>query len=251
MRVLRRTLKIAGCILLGVVLLLGGEVVYALTRDYSLNAPERPVRGEFGDPGLPRLKFVVLGDSTSVGVGTTPDNSYPWLLASWLGDRFHVSLEVVGFGGATTADVADEQVDRAIALQPDLVLVEIGANDTTHLTPLRKVQDKIATALDRMQAEGIALVVAGPPNMGTSPVMPEPLRTVSGWRGAAVGRRIENEVRKRDIPYIDLAGGTRNEFRGNPEKYYSADWFHPGAGGYRLWAEVMYPTVRRQAEELL
>lgn len=250
-RILRKTLKLAGFTVLGFVLLLVGEGIYAYTRDYPLNDPEQPIKGEFGDPSLPRLRFVVLGDSTSVGVGTTPENSYPWLLAKALSDKFHVELEVVGKGGAVTADVADNQVDKALALDPDLVLVEIGANDTTHVTPLSRVQSKIAEALDRLEESGAAVVVAGPPNMGTSPTMPQPLRTISGWRGNAVGRRIEQEARKRDIPYIDLAGGTRDEFRDDPEKYYSVDWFHPGAGGYKLWAEVMLPTVRAEAERLL
>ena len=248
---LRKTLKITGFTILGIVLLLAGEGIYAYTRDYPLNDPEQPVSGKFGDPSLPRLKFVVLGDSTSVGVGTTPENSYPWLLATWLSDRFHVELDVVGVGGAVTADLKNIQVEKALALDPDLILVEIGANDTTHGTPLRKVEADIEEALDRLLKSGAELVVAGPPNMGTSPVMPQPLRMVSGWRGDAVGRRIEEAARERDLPYIDLAGGTRDEFRDNPVKYYSEDWFHPGAGGYKLWAEVMYPTVRAAAERRL
>lgn len=251
MRILRTGLKVAGLTILGVFVLLAGQAVYALTREYPLNDPEQPVRGVLGDPSLPRLRFVVLGDSTSVGVGTTPENSYPWLLAERLSDIYHVELEVVGFGGATTADLADTQVDRALALDPDLVLVEIGANDTTHATPLRRVESKIAEALDRLQETGAGLVVAGPPHMGTSPVMPQPLRTISGWRGAAVGERIERQARERGIRYVDLAGGTRDAFVENPVKHYSVDWFHPGTGGYELWADVMYPAVRAEAEDLL
>jgi lysophospholipase L1-like esterase len=250
-RTLRKTLKIAGFTVLGFLLLLVGEGVYAYTRDYPLHDPAQPIKGKFGNPTLPRLRFVVLGDSTSVGVGTTPENSFPWLLATELSDKFHVELEVVGVGGAVTADLADKQVDKALALDPDLILVEIGANDTTHGTPLRKVQSKIGEALDRLEKSGASLVVAGPPNMGTSPTMPQPLRAISGLRGNAVGRRIEEEARKRDLPYIDLAAGTRDEFRNNPVKYYSVDWFHPGAGGYKLWAEVMLPTVRAEAERRL
>jgi lysophospholipase L1-like esterase len=250
-RTLRRTLKLAGITVLGFLLLLVGEGVYAYTRDYPLHDPEQPIRGKFGDPALPRLRFVVLGDSTSVGVGTTPEHSYPWLLATELGHKFHVELGVVGVGGAVTADVADKQVDKALALDPDLILVEVGANDTTHGTPLRKVQSKMAEALERLQNTGAGLVVAGPPNMGTSPTMPQPLRAISGLRGEAVGRRIELEARKRHLPFIDLAAGTRDEFRDNPVKYYSEDWFHPGTGGYTLWAEVMLPAVRAEAERRL
>lgn len=232
---------------MGVVVLLGGEVAYTLSRDFPLVDPPQAIHGKFGDPSLPPLKFVVLGDSTSVGVGTSPENSFPWLLATRLGEKFFVTLDVVGVGGATTKDLPG-QVDKALALQPDLILVEIGANDTTHIVPLRKVEKSIKEALDELQASGVKLVVAGPPHMGTSPAFPQPLRMVSGWRGAAVGRRIEEAANERKIPYIDLAGGTEDQFRNDPEAYYSVDWFHPGAGGYKLWAEVMYPTVLAEAE---
>lgn len=242
-----RFLKIAGGLLAGAVLLLIGQAVYAFTRDYPLTDPEQPVRGEFGDPQNPVLRLVVLGDSTSVGVGTSPQNSYPWWLATWLGESYHVVLEVVGVGGARTSDVADRQVAQALALRPDLILVSIGANDTTHVTPLRRVRSKIADALDRLQESGAGLVVIGPPHMGTSPVMPRPLRDLSGWRGGAVGRVIEQEARSRDIRFVDLATPTRGPFLTEPDKHYSSDWFHPGPEGYRLWAEVMFPAVLEEA----
>lgn len=219
-----------------------------MTREFPLQDPPQPIKGEFGDPSLPNLRLVVLGDSTATGVGTSPDKSFPWLLSSWLGQKFHVTLEVVAVGGATSRNVAERQVDRALALRPDLMLLEIGANDTTHGTKLGTVQRHIASALDRMKASGAKVVVAGPPYMGTSPVIPQPLRSISGSRGTAIGKRIEAEARKREIAYIDLASGTREEFTNDPEKYYSTDWFHPGAGGYQLWAEVMFPTVLRVAE---
>lgn len=232
---------------MGVIVLLGGEAVYTLNRNFPLVDPPQPIHGEFGDPSLPPLRFVVVGDSTSVGVGTSPENSFPWLLATRLGEKFRVTLDVVGFGGAMTRDLPG-QVEKALALQPDLVLIEIGANDTTHIVRLGKVEDNIEAALDKLQASGVKLVVAGPPHMGTSPAFPQPLRMVSGWRGSAVGRRIEQAAVERNIPYIDLAGGTEEQFREDPEAYYSVDWFHPGAGGYKLWAEVMYPTVLEVAE---
>lgn len=231
----------------GVVILLGAQVLFALRRDYSLRGPEQPIRGDFGDPSFPKLTFVVLGDSTSVGVGTTPENSYPVLLAKWLGQSFRVRLEVVGAGGATTTDVAERQVKPALALNPDLILVEVGANDTTHVTPLGVVRAEMGKALDALGGGGRTLVVAGPPHMGTSPAIPRPLRTVTGWRGAAVRRTIESEVRKRGLPYIDLSAGTYRQFAGDAPRYYSADWFHPGTAGYKLWAQVMFPQVLEAA----
>lgn len=245
--VLLKVVKSFGLVLAGAVVLLIAEVVYTLKRDFPLTDPEQPVAGEFGDPTEEKLKFVVLGDSTTVGVGTTAENSFPWLLARWLAANFHVTLEVVGFGGATTADLGS-QVDKALHLDPDLILIEIGANDTTHLTPIIRVRKNIAGALDRLSKSDANVVVAGPPHMGTSPIFLEPLRTLTGLRGDMVRRAIEDEANKRGLPYVDLAAGTREAFETEPDKYYSSDWFHPGAGGYKLWAEVMYPTVLKAAQ---
>jgi lysophospholipase L1-like esterase len=132
-------------------------------------------------------------------------------------------------------------------MNPDLVLIEIGGNDVTHLSPIRTVRRQMGSALDRLRAQGVHVVVSGPPHMGTSRAFPQPLRALSGWRGQAVRRAIEAQVRQRKIDYIDLSAGTHEQFRRHPLKYYSEDWFHPGPGGYRLWAEVMYPTVLRAA----
>lgn len=244
---LRNSAKVAAGLVATFVLVLAGEVVYTLRRDFPLNDPEQPVAGEFGKPGAPELKFVVIGDSSSVGVGTTPEKSYPWLLSSWLGEQFHVTLNVVGFGGATTADVERTQVDAALALEPDLVLVEIGANDTTHLTPIPLVRRNISGALRRLAAGDAEVVVIGPPHMGTSPAFVEPLRSLTGLRGTMVKKAIEEEAEKLDLPFVDLAAGTRRAFENEPEEHYSSDWFHPGAAGYKLWAEVMYPAVLQAA----
>jgi lysophospholipase L1-like esterase len=231
----------------GFALLIGAEVILALTRDYPLVGPERRIRGTFGDASSPALKFVVLGDSTAVGVGTTPEQSFSWLLGEWLGQRLHVDLEVLGVSGATTRDVNQLQVPEALEMKPDLVLIEIGGNDVTHLSTIHTVRSQMGRALDRLKARGIHVVVAGPPHMGTSRAFAQPLRALSGWRGKAVRRAIESQARQRGVDYVDLSAGTHQQFQRYPLKYYSQDWFHPGAGGYKLWATVMYPTVLKAA----
>jgi lysophospholipase L1-like esterase len=247
LKLIGAALKVGALLVAGFVLLIGAEILLVIRREFPLNDPEQPVSGEFGNGTLPRLRFVVLGDSTSVGVGTTPDKSFPWLLASRLGERFNVALEVVGFGGATTKDLADHQVSKAIALKPDLVLVEIGANDTTHASLPWTVRSKIGESLDRLIDTKATVVVAGPPDMGKSPVMAQPLKALAGLLSDNVTKIIETETRKRKLPYIDLARGIGNEELPPGFRYYSSDNFHPGEGGYGLWAKVMYPTVLEAA----
>lgn len=242
-----KILKFGAILLAGTAVVIIVELVLVLRRDFPLMDPEQPIRGEFGDPSFPPLRFVVLGDSTSVGVGTTPDKSFPWLLAQRLGSRYRVKLDVVGFGGATTGDVVDVQVQKAIELKPDLMLVEIGANDTTHVRMPWVTRRDFGRALDRLMATDAALVVAGPPDMGNLPILAQPLRALSGIQGDNVMRIIEGQTRKRNLPYIDLAGGI-DALNIPPDfPYYSVDSFHPGAG-YRLWAQVMYPAVSKAAD---
>jgi lysophospholipase L1-like esterase len=242
-----RVLKLGALIIGGFVLLIGAEVLLIFRRDFPLADPEGPIRGEFGDTGLPTLRFVVLGDSTSVGVGTTPDKSFPWVLATRLSERFHVILEVVGKGGATVRDLAEEQVPKALALKPDLILVEAGANDTTHVTPPWVVRSRFSEALDRLMEVGVPLVVAGPPDMGAISFMAQPLRALAGLQSDKVTSIIESEAERRGLPYVDLQGGVRNAKLPPGFRYYSSDEFHPGEGGYGLWAEVMYPAVLEAA----
>lgn len=240
-------MRILGAVVGGALLLIGIEVFLAFRRDYFVEGPEEPITGTFGHPSSPSLRFVVVGDSTSVGVGAQPQESFPWILAKRLAEKFEVELHVVGVSGARITDAASDQVPAAIALKPDLVLIEIGANDATHLTSSKTVRTKMTQMLDAFGKAKIPVVVAGPPDMGTTRAFAEPLRTLSGYSGAKVQRAIEKIVHPRGIPFVDLAAGTGPAFDADPNRYYSTDLFHPSAEGYALWAEVIFPTVDESA----
>lgn len=74
-------------------------------------------------------RYVALGDSFSAG---TDDGSAPWpeLLTRGLNARGEpVELHNFASVGATTAEVLENQLERALALQPGLVSLVCGAND--------------------------------------------------------------------------------------------------------------------------
>lgn len=237
--------------LAGAAALLATEVLFTLRRDYFYEAPFPPLRGvTFGEAGAPRLNFVVIGDSTSVGVGASkPEETFPWLLAERLAGQFRVCLDVVGFSGARMADAAGIQTPEAVALDPDLVLVGIGGNDATHLTSISRVRAELARMLDDLGRTGASVVVVGPGEMRGVLAIPQPLRTLTVWSARRVGRVIREETRRRRLPLVDLAGLTGEAFRRAPHRYYSKDLFHPGAEGYALWADAMAPTVLAAAED--
>jgi len=235
-------------VLAGALVLIGTELFLALRRDYIKKDPAGQIKGVFGQGSDPPLRFVVLGDSTSVGLGTTPDHSFPWVLAQRLGEHFKTELTVLGRSGAVTADVADLQTPQAVALKPDLVLIEIGANDATHATRITSVRTKMEKSLDALIATGATVVVAGPPDMGTSRAFAEPLRSLSGFNGRRVGRAIEAAAAARRLSFIELAQATAKYFEDEPQRHYGSDGFHPSAAGYARWADAMFPKLLKAAE---
>jgi lysophospholipase L1-like esterase len=230
-------------------LLLVVEVGLALTRDYLPTTPALTLGGTFGpDDGRP-LRFVVLGDSTAAGLGAgSPEHAYATVLSERLGDQgYRVRLRAYGLSGARVKDVLEEQVPLAEAVSPDLVFVGIGANDSTHLTSLSSVERDMGAALDRLVATGAAVVVAGPPDMRAHAWL-EPLRSLVGWRGRQIAEAIEGAARERDLHIVPLAALAGPYFASNPEDAYASDNFHPGPGGYRAWADAIYPVLLEALE---
>jgi lysophospholipase L1-like esterase len=229
-----------------VVVILGGEVLAAVRRDYLPTEPALEISGEFGPHSGSKLRLVVLGDSTAAGVGAgTSRQAYPTLLARRLArEGRRVRLTGLGVSGARVADVLDEQAPAATALSPDLIFVGIGANDTIHLTPLREVAVDMGRAIDLLLESGATVVVAGAPDMRAEAFW-EPLRSIAGWRGRRVADVIEEEARRRGVAIVPLAERTGPFFGGDPDEHYSADLFHPSPGGYERWADAIYPVLER------
>lgn len=200
--------------------------------------------GNFGPPDGKPLRFVVLGDSTAAGLGAgSPEHAYATVLSERLGnDGYRVELIAFGVSGARTRDVAEEQVSLAVDANPDLVFVGIGANDSTHLTSLSDVERYMDQALTELRRSGATIVVAGPPDMRAHAWL-EPLRSIVGWRGRQVAARIEAVARSHGVATVPLAEQAGPYFAAKPEEAYGADDFHPGPGGYRAWADAIYPVL--------
>lgn len=224
----------------------GFEVWHALTRDYLPTEPALELGGTFGPPEGPRMRFVVLGDSTAAGLGAgSPEHAYATVLAERLGrDGYRVDLVAHGVSGARVADVRYEQAALAVAAEPDLVFVGIGANDSTHLTSLGDIERDMDAALTQLVATGAVVVVAGPPDMRAAAWL-EPLRSLVGWRGRRVAAVIATTAARHEVEVVDLAAETGPYFASNPEDAYASDDFHPGPGGYRAWADAIYPVLHR------
>ncbi len=215
-----------------------------MRREFLPTEPAYTIGGTFGPPDGAPLRFVVLGDSTAAGLGASdPRYSYAARLSEMLAaDGFRVEMTGVGFSGATVADVLEGQVDRALALDPDLIFVGIGANDATHLTTLYSFGRDLGAVYDKLGASGATVVGSGIPDMRAKAFL-EPLRSIVGWRGRELSDVVEREANERSIPVVPLAARTAAFFVDDPDAAYASDLFHPGDGGYAAWARAIYPVL--------
>ena len=241
---IRRTvvglLSVLGC----VAILIVAELVLAVRRAYLPTEPAMELGGAFGPSGGKPLRFVVLGDSTAAGLGaTSPRTAYPTLLANRLAEGgFRVELVALGVSGARVADVLHEQIPRAVACDPDIVFVGIGANDAIHVTPLVKVRRDMTELVRTLKGTGAAVVVAGAPDMRAA-AWHEPLRSLAGIRGRQVAAAVRAAGQREDVAVVPLAELARPYFAEGHSDAYGGDDLHPGDGGYRAWAEAIYPHL--------
>ena len=81
-----------------------------------------------------RLRFVALGDSTTVGIGDAVPRSgwrgWSRLLAAELARKHRLSYTNVAVAGATSRSVRADQLPATLRLRPQLASVIVGVNDT-------------------------------------------------------------------------------------------------------------------------
>ena len=112
-------------------------------------------------------RYVALGDSFTEGVGD-PDPTRPNGLRGWA-DRVAEELakQVDGFGYANLAirgrkldQIIDEQLEPALALDPDLVSIYAGANDILRpAVDIDRLVTRYGEAIGRLRENGATVVV--------------------------------------------------------------------------------------------
>jgi acyl-CoA thioesterase I len=114
-------------------------------------------------------RILAFGDSLTAGLGLSPEQAFPARLQARLAaDGVQVQVLNGGVSGDTTADGV-ARLDWALADHPDVVLVELGANDA-----LRGIDPKLSYAnldkiLARLKASGARVMLLGmaaPANWG-------------------------------------------------------------------------------------
>ena len=199
------------------------------------------------DPNA-ELVYVALGDSTVEGIGASShDANYVSRLHARLRERYPNARVVnLGVGGATSQNVIARQLDRAVALKPQLLTLSVGPNDITSRVAVKTYADNMHTILGRLAKETDAVIVVN--------LLPD-LAVTRRFRGrgevSSVVARLSTEfndelarvAKRHGAALVDLYGASRREVPGHPE-LLARDGYHPSDLGYARWAELMWEAVR-------
>jgi acyl-CoA thioesterase-1 len=113
--------------------------------------------------------ILAFGDSITAGFGLPPEEAFPVQLEARLRDQ-GIAAHVVnaGVAGDTTAG-GRARLDWALADKPDVVILELGANDALRGIDPPTVRANLEAMISRIQASGAKLLLTGmlaPPNWG-------------------------------------------------------------------------------------
>jgi acyl-CoA thioesterase-1 len=210
----------------------GSSADTATTTTAATAAAQAPQRGSTPAPipaaSIPRI--VMLGDSLTAGLGLPIDQAYPALIQERLKkEGFNYEVVNAGVSGDTSAGGLS-RLDWALQGDVRVLVVALGGNDALRGLPPTQLEQNLATIVERAQARGIRVVLAGmesPPNWGRD-------YNVSFHK---VYTALATKYRVPLVPFL-LAGvaGT--------ETLNQADGIHPTAEGARIVADNVWAVLK-------
>jgi lysophospholipase L1-like esterase len=230
---------------------LAGQMARAILRDDLPSLDNQDPSGIFGEPGAPPLRLVFLGDSSVTAPGVDPlDHSWPRQMAMHLAKSYRVEAISFAVGGSKVRDVLGDQVDAALASEPDIAYVAVGSNDALRGTPIARFEAEFDEVVSRLYDRVPAIGLSGIGDLGTIPRIPELARGVARVRARAIDRAIQRVAAEYpctikswvwDVMAIDFAQ--------RPE-LFAGDLFHASAEGHLAFATIGMPMADRLVEVL-
>lgn len=191
--------------------------------------------------------YAALGDSTAEGIGaSSPDAAYPSLLAKYLTTQYK-NVVYVNFGkrGAKSRHVLATQVDKAIAKQPHLITLSVGANDIRFGVTIRTFSNQLKQILIRLQSETRArIVVTSIPDFSDTPRVPKFLKRPTAISIKRYNIALSLIARELKIPLVNVFPAASHYFKRHPE-VIASDGFHPSDFGYYIWANSILMALRQ------
>ena len=179
--------------------------------------------------------IIALGDSLTAGLGVAEKEAYPAVLEKKLQLNGYNWQVINGGISGETSSGALTRIDWIIAQQPDIVILETGANDGMRGIPIRVIKDNIRQAVMLLKEAGVEVVLAGMQmlqNLG-----PDYTKEF-----AAVYPVVAQEQKIILIPFfLEQVAGTPS--------LNLPDFIHPTPEGHKIVAQTVYPHVLKAIQE--
>jgi lysophospholipase L1-like esterase len=188
--------------------------------------------------------YVALGDSLTSGAGTTKQTeSFPYDIAERLVLKEQgVTLKNLSYPGATTQNLINDLLDKAIVAQPDMITLLIGVNDMHNHVSLEQFRANYTYILERLSHETKAKIyIINLPFIGSNTAILPPLDLYFNSQTEKFNNVIKELASEYNLKYIDLYSPTKDLLR-KDGPHYSSDSFHPSASGYKWWANIIYDS---------
>lgn len=182
------------------------------------------------------LKILVLGDSLTAGYGLAEKDAFPAQLEqALLAAGYNVSVINAGVSGDTAAGGL-ARLDWALSDRPQIVIIELGANDALRGLPPEQTRKNIEEIINRLQEAKIAVLLTGmrsPRNFGF------------------------NHYNKFDRLFPELAEQYEVAFYpfflegvATKHRYNQSDGLHPNPDGVKVIVQGIMPTVEQLLDQL-
>lgn len=181
------------------------------------------------------LTYVALGDSTAQGIGaTSPMRSYVGLLAKSLEDKHQRPVKIINLSktGAKLEDCIREQLPALEALSPDVVTIEIGANDMRDFNEER-FRSEMASTLEALPEN---TVISDMPYFGGG------RRSASDASAQRASEIIYELAATKNLRVAPLYNETKVN---NHLNTYAVDFFHPSNAGYKNWHNAFWYVLSK------
>lgn len=183
------------------------------------------------------LKIVAFGDSLTSGHRLPSKDAYPSVLQARIkAARLPFTVENQGVSGDTTAG-ALRRLDRALAENPQILIVELGINDGLRGVPVPQVKANLEKIIAAAQAQHVHVLLCA---MEALPLQ--------GWQYTLDFHRMYDDL---SATYgVPLVPFLMNGVLGNPD-LMSDDGVHPNAAGARNIADTIWEYVQPIARRLV
>jgi len=216
----------------------GPKATSATSVTSTTSDPPTSTSSSAGAP-MPSVRYLALGDSFTIGTGSSPSEAFPARLAeAW--SQCKVDLTNLAKNGFTSGDVLRVEVPRAGDIAPTFVTVAAGANDIVQRVPEGRYRDHLKSIFRALRDANVApdhTVALPQPDWSLSPAAKD------FGEPATIAARIERynailaeEATSAGARYVDIFPLMRELAQ---RGMIAGDGLHPSAKAHAAWAQAL------------